>query len=172
MRSSSQTFQLSCLFDVLCLVTTTSPSYQEIPDLWLLWLVWMDVSNTHVRDSSDWRGIQNYYFWERKSKRSSKFLLQMKKRLFVFAAGSTLVRFYAGEQHLEARRPWPTLNTQHFFWWKISTFKERQIPRKSVIRGSNLVSKQLRMKEGLPCPGQVLGVGLDRYQGRKVNLHF
>ena len=121
-RSSSQTFQLSCFFDVWCLVTTTSPSYQEIPDLWLLWLVWMDVSNTHVRDSSDWRGIQNYYFWERKSKRSSKFLLQMKKRLFVFAAGSTLVRFYAGEQHLEARRPWPTLNTQHFFLWKISTF--------------------------------------------------
>ena len=48
--------------------------------------------------------------------------------------------------------------------------------QKSVIRGSSLVfqefSKQLRMKEGLPCPGQVLGVGLDRYQGRKVNLHF
>ena len=44
--------------------------------------------------------------------------------------------------------------------------------QKSVIRGSNLVSKQLRMKEGLPCPGQVLGVGLDRYQGGKVNLHF
>ena len=48
--------------------------------------------------------------------------------------------------------------------------------QKSVIRGSSLVfqefSKQLRMKEGLPCPGQVLGVGLDRYQGGKVNLHF
>ena len=48
--------------------------------------------------------------------------------------------------------------------------------QKSVIRGSGLVfhefSKQLRMKEGLPCPGQVLGVGLDRYQGGKVNLHF
>ena len=121
-RSSSQTFQLSCLFDVWCLVTTTSPSYQAIPDLWLLWLVWMDVSNTHVRDSSDWRGIQNYYFWERKSKRSSKFLLQMKKRLFVFAAGSTLVRFYAGEQHLEARRPWPTWSHSTSFCAKTSTF--------------------------------------------------
>ena len=48
--------------------------------------------------------------------------------------------------------------------------------QKSVIRGSSLVfqefSKQLRMKEGLPCPWQVLRVGLDRYQGRKVNLHF
>ena len=42
-----------------------------------------------------------------------------KKSLFVFAAGLTLVRFYAGQQHLEARRPWPTLNTQHFFSAKI-----------------------------------------------------
>ena len=38
--------------------------------------------------------------------------------------------------------------------------------------GFHEFSKQLRIKEGLPCPGQVLGVGLDRYQGGKVNLHF
>lgn len=108
MRSSSQTFQLSCLFDVWCLVTTTSPSFQEIPDLGVTygffglfgWMCQTLMLETHQIEE-EFKTIS----FERKSKRSSKFLLQMKKRLFVFAAGSTLVRFYAGEQHLEARRP-------------------------------------------------------------------
>ena len=139
--------------------------------IWLLWLVWMDVSNTHVRDSSDWRGIQNYFFWEK-----------IQAKFEVFAADEEAPVCLCGRINFgSVLRRGTTLRgasaLTDFEHTALLFVKNLHIlgtsnTQKSVIRGSNLVSKQLRMKEGLPCPGQVLGVGLDRYQGRKVNLHF
>ena len=68
-----------------------------------------------LRYSSDWRGTQNDYFWERKSRRSSNFLRQWKSACVSLRNFCSILR---KETTLRGASALTDLITQHFFLWK------------------------------------------------------
>ena len=68
-----------------------------------------------LRDSSDWRGIQNDYLRERKFRRSSNFLRQWKSACVSLRNFCSILR---KETTLRGASALTDLITQHFFLWK------------------------------------------------------